>query len=424
MKKFYLIVLASILCLALVAPAMAKVTTGGIIFTDVFQTTWDENFMRNTVGRANDGDFEQFDIQSTYGTRWWVKAVNDKNDVGAYIEVRVLGENNFTHNAVGLPEGLEADQMYGWWQINPMFKLTVGQQMEFFSQLNTYNYFGSDHTAYAASKGFGNIGGNKFPSVRLDAKISDAITISGLMGYAALSGAAGSWGNWDNENTTPRFDIGLEAKIGPVTIYPSYAWHEVQYDRDLASAAGTANSDDSITTWGFSFPADVSFGPFKLEGEYNIGQNLSDSNIDVAYTQNPGGVWWGGSNRLKGTMNGSGAALWANVGGRATVIDADYTGWWLAGTYSFTRSLKFKLVYGQEDVEYDIPASIAPAFPLDTDRDGWTASIQWVPAKVFSIAPFYGVYDHGTSSLGSAGALAPVDLGEVKQIGVEFMIVF
>jgi len=421
MKKFCMILMAAILSLALVMPAMAKVTVGGIIFVDAFYNNYDQNFMRNNlqppfrVG-ALDDEWSKFDLFNTYGTRLKVTAVNDRNDVGAYIEVRVLDEHNTSHNKTGLPETVESDQLYGWWQINPMFKLTVGQQQELISWGNTYNYFGSDRTAYAASKGFGNIGGNKIPAIRLDAKVTDAVTISGMMGYVT-GGAAASWGTLEEESTTPRFDLMVDAKIGPVEIMPSYAWHKISFDRDQASAV-PVGSDDDITSWAFSIPASASFGPLKLEAEYNTGQNLQNSNIDHAYAPNPGN---GRYNLLKGVQGGSGAATWVMVGGVWKVYDTDYDGWWAAATYSFSRALSVKLVYGEETVEQD-EAPLANQFKYD--RDGWTASLTWVPAKIFTITPFYGIYDHGTARGLGTGTRQNLDLGEVTQYGVEFAIVF
>ncbi|MFC1869430.1 hypothetical protein ACFL0H_15040 [Thermodesulfobacteriota bacterium] len=427
MKKFYLIVLAAILCLTLAMPAMAKVRVGGIVVFDAVWTNWDQDFMRNKTtlyGPPNlDSEVDRFHMDNTFGNRLFVKFTGPKGNVGGHMEWRLLSEGTFTKNAASLQEGLQTAFAYGWWQINPTFKLTAGQQNELISGLDTYNYNGSDVWAAAAHGGFGNIGQNRIPGVRLDAKITDSVTLSVAASELLTRGGLNKsvppppftsiWGTNEEDSSMPRFDIQVAFKLGPITFLPSYMSHTIEWKRDLNSAAASVGWDTEVDTWAFSIPAKASFGPFNFAAEYNTGENLEDSNIGA------GGAS-GAPMALNTVFDMAGAAEWGVAAPAVIgkVYDTDYDGWWAYVEYKFSRAVSAKFLYGEEQVENNMPGS-----EFKYDRDGIMLSLSWVPAPVFKITPFYGIYDLGT--MNGVGSPKPgLEFGEVTQVGVNFFIVF
>lgn len=416
MKKFAIIALALVMCLAFTVPAMAyKTQIGGWVVLDSAYTNADENYMRTHFGggalggataTAGDEEWTSFDMFQAYGTRLYFKFTSDKGNHGALISFRLLGYQSTTKNRTGMTEGLQSAYAYAWWQINPTFKLTVGQQDELLGIGGTKNYNGTEYTGFSDHKPFGNIGRNRIPGARLDAKLTDAFTLSAALFSTQTNGGTGPWGGKEEENTTPRFDIMLTGKIGPLTFMPSYMMSTVQYDWDAAAPAGTLNADDSIDCWAFSLPVTASFGPFSFRAEYNVAQNLGNTNIDNA----------GVPTALSVSQGGLSSAVWALVGGKQTVFDTDWEGWWLMGEYKFTRAVSFGLIYGTADVDNDQPGA-----EYSNDFDGWQATLTWSPEKKYLIIPYYSKYDLGTLT---RTGLADVNMGEVTQMGVVFQVMF
>ncbi|MBW1736885.1 MAG: hypothetical protein JRJ69_04830 [Deltaproteobacteria bacterium] len=162
MKKLSILILVLFVCVAFAVPAVAKVTMGGKVYVDTMFIKNDEHFQRNSAAVAAvinslDASRSWFTIDVPGSTRLYGKWTNDAGDVGMHIEIGLRGEE-------GGAEAVNTRYAYGWWKINPMFKLTVGQQDEVIGpykagqsmgvhgKLGTRNDNNMDHTGL---RGFG-----------------------------------------------------------------------------------------------------------------------------------------------------------------------------------------------------------------------------------------------------------------------------
>jgi hypothetical protein len=421
MKKILLFALAAVLIVAYAMPVMAKVHVGGIVFVDAMYVKNDEHFMRNTSSfsalNSVDASRSWFCIDVPDITRLYGKWVNDAGDVGMHIEIGLRGEE-------GGGEVVNTRYAYGWWQINPMFKLTVGQQDEVVapyapSQLMGLRGQGNNDThpvvnntmLHAICYGFGNIGNDRKEGIRLDTKLGEKSNLALAIFTPNVNGAQGSWAARDEEEVLPRFDVTYSVSLGPVSLAPGFSWQKVQYEWDPQCANYQQDFSD-FDVWVFSIP--VKFapgGPISLSAELNWGENVGNG----SYTT---GVYWGGPTlaaQFDNIMDGTGNFC-------TVVADTEFLGFWADLAWKMHPIATIHFIYGLQQATNDDRA--AQAARWDNTRVAYGISIPIAVAKTFIIRPEVFVYDYGEFEVNGQVNPANGDLGSQTLVGVQFQIVF
>ena len=420
MKKILLFVLAALLIVAYAMPVMAKVHMGGIVFVDVTYVKNDEHFQRNTsffaAANSTDASRSWFSIDVPDITRLYGKWVNDAGDVGMHIEIGLRGEE-------GGGEVVNTRYAYAWWQINPMFKLTVGQQNEVIAPYACSQMLGmrgqgvmnagpaANTMLHVIGYGFGQFGNDRKEGIRLDTKLGEKSNLAVAMFTPNVNGAIGSWAARDEEEVLPRFDITYSVSLGSFSLAPGFTWQKVQYEWDPWSANYQQDFSD-LDIWAFSIP--VKFapgGPISLTAELSWGDNVGNG----SYTT---GVYAGGpTNRAQfdNVMDASGNFM-------TQVADTEFLGFWADLAWKAHPIATLHFIYGMQQVTNDDRA--AQAARWDNTRVMYGISVPIIVAKYFSIRPEVFFYDYGEFEQNGIVNVANGDLGSQTVIGVQFQIVF
>jgi len=423
MKKILLFALAAFLIVAYATPVMAKVHVGGIVFVDAMYIKNDEHFQRNTAAFNNavnsvDASRSWFTIDVPDITRLYGKWVNDAGDVGMHIEIGLRGEE-------GGGEAVNCRYAYGWWQINPMFKLTVGQQNEVIGpyapsqMLGMRGKLGAGNAAVAGldntmlhviGYGFGNIGNDRKEGIRLDTKLGEKSNLAIAIFNPNVNAGIGSWATRDEEEVLPRVDITYSASLGSFSLAPGFSWQKVQYEWDPQSP-NLANDFTDFDIWVWSLP--VKFapgGPISVSAEINWGENVGNG----SYTT---GVYAGGPTN---------AAQFDNpvLNGVATTVvaDTEFLGFWADLAWKAHPIATIHLIYGMQEVKND--DRLAQANRWDNTRIMYGVSVPIAVAKTFIIRPELFFYDYGEFEQNGIVDPANGDLGSQTIVGVQFQIVF
>jgi hypothetical protein len=420
MKKILLFALAVFLIVAYAMPVMAKVHVGGIVFVDTMYVINDEHFQRNTSIFATAGSVDAtrswFCIDVPDITRLYGSWVNDAGDVGMHIEIGLRGEE-------GGAEFVNTRYAYGWWQINPMFKLTVGQQDEVVSPYVPQQLMGlrgqglmqagpaGNTMLHAVGYGFGNTGNDRKEGIRLDTKLGEKSNLAIALFTPRVNGARGSWAAMDEEDTLPRIDATYSVSLGAFSLAPGFSWYKVQYEWDPQS--GNYQGDDSdIDVWLLSLP--VMFapgGPISLTAEINYGENLGNGSFTA-------GVYGGGPTLAAQFDNVTDAS--GNV--FTQVADTEFLGFWADLAWKAHPIATVHLIYGLQRLTND--DRVAQANRWTNMRYMYGISVPIAVAKTFIIRPEIFYYDYGEYELGGIVNPANGDLGSQTLIGVQFQIVF
>jgi len=414
MKKILLFALAALLVVAWAMPVMAKVHMGGIVFVDAMWVKNDEHFQRNTSIFATAGSLDAsrswFCIDVPDITRLYGKWVNDAGDVGMHIEIGLRGEE-------GGGEVVNTRYAYAWWQINPMFKLTVGQQDEVISPYAPSQMVGmrgqgamgngGNTMLHVAGYGFGNTGNDRKEGIRLDTKLGEKSNLAIALFTPNANGAQGSWAAADEEETLPRIDIVYSVSLGSFSLAPGFSWQSVQYEWD-PQAGGLVNDESDFEVWVWSLP--VKFapgGPITVTAELNFGHNIGNG----SYTA---GVYAAGGPVL--------VAEWDRVNGNMQVADTEFTGFWADLAWKAHPIATIHFIYGMQQVKND--DRFAAANRWDNTRTMYGISVPIAVAKTFIIRPEVFVYDYGEMERNGVVNVNNGDLGAQTLIGVQFQIVF
>ena len=377
MKKLFAIGFAALLLVAFTVPAMAKVDVGGIIFTDFYY------FSQDNENKAGDtSDYSATRIQVPNITRLKAKWTNE-NGVGMFIE---FGIGDDTAGGSG-NAGVALRHAYGWWDVNPGFTLLVGHSTTPFSPLTPTQLLGlrSPGGPHVIGLLFGEFYSGRFPQVRgtfkfsKNARLAIALVDPNVTTTSPFTAQATTVS--DNDSKMPRIDIGMPLYFGNVKLYPGIFYHEQTYDDVLAG------QDDSITSWGASLGLTAGFGPVTIAGEIQTGEN------------------WGNT---RATAPGLGAS--ASTAGKVT--DAKVISGWLDVGFKLGPATPH-VIYGQISEERDVNDVTAAQ---DWTRTMYGVHIVIPVAKTFLIRPELMVYDY-ESGVG-------VDAGKQMIAGVQFMIAF
>jgi hypothetical protein len=435
MKKFSIIALAAIVCLAFSMPAMAKVQVGGMINLQVYYFDESEEAVVGGVTQGgatghNGTEDTFFDLTNPLN-RLYARYNNEDNSVIGYIQLRGGGQ----HRAHGLA------WYYGWimWQFHPMLRLQIGRQSQSFAIMAPGGQSVGFHMAHGLLAAFGNHhGGSSRDMVKLHIKFNDMIrgeialvnpysdgadVGAAITATPAAVGVAGAV--VDEETVIPRIDLALNIKAGNFVIEPSFTYLQQEFDQTIAGA------DDDIESWGVALGIRAGFGMFTFTGEVSYGDNLHEN----AYAPNPVTA----PGKAQAYLPAGAAA------GATRVSDTEIL--------SFFAQLGIKLgaatlngFVGMCDMENDgdpaVPrnlenggVNIAPnaAFAARTvsfagpefhiTRWAYGASLPISVAKGFTIKPEVTFFDFDDDAELSGSALS-TDLGDETVIGVEFMLVF
>ncbi len=404
MKKVFLLAITVVLVMTFAVPAMAKVTIGGIVYVDAFWTHRDADHMQRVVGRANDSSQTRFNLDVPSCSRLFAKWISKEGNVGMHIEFGIDGE------ASG--ENVGTRHAFGWWQINDIFKLIVGQTSETFAKLApTAQLMGGEAAGgnvHVIGYGFGNFGNDREPRVQINAKLTDNFSLDVSAVYMRVNGAqrlpagvsvlAGTWAAAEEESCMPKFEVLLTAKFGPVTIYPSFMYYKAKYARDAGTSANVwAQDDDEIMAYGWAIPVKFAYGPFSLAAEYVMGENIAAA---------------GGGALTQLTY------AWDAQGDTRVVANSEVNAFWIDLGYTISPLASLHFVWGMQDEELDREGL---ANDMVRESDMWGLALPLRVAPHFTITPNYFVYDWGDQEDGGVNLGG---LGKETLVGIQFMVAF
>jgi hypothetical protein len=410
MKKFLIVALGVALCVAFTAPAMAKVTVGGMITTDVYYHDQSGEWTNGGVvqGAVNrDNGRSELNINPNFAlNRLIVRYASDDKVLSGYIEFRY-----------GMADqGNNFDPKYMWmdYKINEMVHFRVGRQPGAFSVFTpTADALGYSDL-YSLLVNYGNIQVTDADSVKLYWKFNDNVRLelqaedpNQDAGEAPAGFAAEPGGVVREENDLPRFDIALPINFGNFKFEPAFTWLSQDYDQ---VAAGL---EDSVDMWGLSLGASASFGPLTLSGEINYGQNLGDDSYGGA----------GGTPGWAGIIANGRAVDHDGDGINESIEDSDYLGAWIQLAYKFGIAT-FQVAVGMEQIENDGTARLGGNDDIDTERWGIGVSLPISVAKGFIVCPAITYYDNDDGASDGVNNPLTVDYGDITIVGVQFMLVF
>jgi len=439
MRKFTVVALAALLCLAMAVPAMAAVTVGGAISSGVGWGKYNSDYTQNMpyTGNTLAGSRKTWTQDVSIGTRLFAAWTAAKDTLGGEIAFNLVDEqSSISSLAVGTPpaggkEGLRTRFAYGWWKINDMLKFTAGQQWTMYSWLTADQNCGVGCTSSSENAGYGNLGNDREAGLRLDIKLPIEKMMISIGAYAAEKNGAVTYyptatpttattlyNSYEESQQWGRWELMFTGKFGPVWVYPAFFMYDIKYTHDGATAGWVATADTTIKTSGFSLPVEARIGKFAVKGEYNMGKNVGDSSLWTS---------WGGTAGSPGIAKVP-AAEWDGDG---KVHDCDYTGWWLQFDYSFGK-LAPRFIYGTETTEMDRPGT---NLDWKYKRNMWMVQLNMELAPRYFFGPYYGVFDEGKAEtrsnsvsfrdFGRANATVNgKDLGKVSVFGGSFWIMF
>jgi len=410
MKKLFVLGMAALLLVAFAVPAMADVKIGGIIFTDFYYLDRDKN---NSIFWGTGPDsFNNTAIQVPDITRLYARWTNEDN-VGMYIELGIGEDGGNTFSKDGKPVnyvtdvGVNVRHAYGWWDINPSFRIMAGKSTTPLSPLAPSQLIGTRAGSLnVGAPGYGELYSGRVAQVRGTFNFSKAVRLEVALVDPNGILAMGDYGPWlggegvDYQTNTkiPRIDIGVPIYVGPVSIYPS-----LMYQHRTVDTIGALNNgiDNDVDTYVGSLGAKAGFGHFGIEVEGNYGQNWGNS--------------WGNA----------GASMPSRIS--RAFLNTTTNEIEDATTYSFWVDLSYKigpvtphLMYGQEKTESKAMLGTA-CVDRDAKSQFWGISVPIDLAKGFRVRPEITFWDDGDLE---TNGQTPQDLGKYMIAGVQFQITF
>jgi hypothetical protein len=411
MKKVLTIAFAALLLVAFTAPAMAKTTIGGILFTDFYYYKQSEENVaggiNKSIGQTTAGidSSTQTVIEVPSISRLRIRWTNEDN-VGMYYETGVHGGNGSAASGMR--------HFYGWWDITPSFRLMAGHSTTPFSVLNpsqligthagTASGFGTD--LHVIGIGYGEFYSGRFPQVRIEWKYPNDM---GRLAVALVNGHAGTvFPTGGTENSViPRIDIGSPLYFKNFKLYPSLFYERVSFDTNVAGI------DDSYDAWGLNLGGTFGIGPVNFAAEINYGKNWSN-------TRRTGGVSTAEAFQTVRFVDSDGTGV-ANA-----YEDATCWGWWVDISFKFAMATPH-IIVGNATAEND--NGFGPGDDIEASTWMYGVSCPIALAKGFSIRPEIMFYDDDSdanngSDVNADGVPDEIDYGDELLIGVQFQVTF
>jgi len=419
MKKYFVIAVAAVFCLALAMPAGAEVKITGAVSMDAYWSKLNaekENAdAGNPVAHGATGalnDRTAFHM-NTYRPLNYIRFTytNKDGNLGGMMRIRSGWKDSATKYAGGAGTGeIEIYENYVWWKPMPGTKLTIGTQDQIVGGLATDTHLLGHQ--YESGTVVGISWGNVVhTSVRdgivLEQKINDMIGIeAGIFdprdtdnntGDNTLLGVLRGQTNGAQANrqiVMPRFDLGVPIKFGNFQIKPKGSLMVTEFDQ-----VGNNTADDSYTTWIASIDARFEYGPLRLTGEYTIGENASGHNYSGPVGDN--------------------ARAYVDANGIAHIADGEIEGWFISARYQFTKKLYFAASYGWQEGKNDVD----PTNPNDdqlTERSAFGLMIAYSILPNFVMRPQWNQYNFGEDNKIGNGLL--YDYGKIDCYGINFVL--
>jgi hypothetical protein len=402
MKKFFLIALAGLVCLAFTAPAMAKLEFSGLFQLDVYYDDISGEAVRGGVAqgalqRHNGTSVTEIDLAGT-GNRLYWKYTSDDKKLISYWQYRPV---------------IDALEL-AWvqWELSPMFKLRFGASEQVWAINAPSITVARDGVSPIVGLGYCNLHGGSareqvramiYPTENVRIEIA-AIRPDNDNGEIALFPNAENAGVGGEavaeENTIPRFDLAVNFKVANFTIEPSVTYLNQEYDQVRAG------DDDDITIWGAALGVIAGYGPFSIKGEIAFGENLGNGN------------YVGGTAAVSGF---GGAVGYADATGARRVEDTDVLTYFVDAAFKFGPA-SLHLIYGAMQVENNGDPSIAgDAGEFDQTTQVFSVNLPISVAKGWTIKPEITFLDNDDSA---RVAGVNVDYGDAVSVGVGFILKF
>ena len=417
MKKLFIIGLAAIFCLALAPAAMAKVTMGGMITTDIYYMDQSgelsaRGVVQNAINTNNGVDELQINIPQA-NNRVIVRYKNDDNTLTGYIEMRggAVGGNG---------GGNTIDYKYAWldYKVNDSLHFRFGRQPQAFAVFTPFAANMGWNDGFTLLANFGNVQVTDGDSLKMYYKFNDTVRLEVQIedpgqdnGEAPIGfGASDATGAVNREESNlPRFDIALPMTFGKFKLEPAFMWLQQDYDQVAAGA------EDSVDIWGLSVGASMGFGPVSFWAEVIYGENLGDDTLSGA----------GGTPAFPyGAFAAMGRPVDSNGDGIvAEIEDSTFFGGWIQMGINFGPATLLTAI-GFESIENDGTSLMAANDDMEVDRMGIAVSLPIKVAKNFTIQPAVIYHDYDDSAKDGVNNPLTVDLGDEVLIGVQFSLKF
>jgi hypothetical protein len=414
MKKLLIVGVAAI-CLAFAVPAMAKVTVGGMIGTEMYYFDQSGEVTQNGIAKGtvnNDNGRQELNIHSPQThNRLIVRYENDEKNLTGYMEIRMGGTD----------DGNALDFKYGWldYKLNDAVHFRIGKQVQTFSIMTPTAANMGFHDNMSLFVNYGNIQVTDEDALKLYWKFNDMIRMEFMIsdpgrddGEAPIgAGNPAAGGVNREENVLPKFEISFPMTFGNFSIEPAFTYLSQEYDQVPPGI------EDNVDIWGASLGAKAAFGPVTITAEFNYGQNLGDDAWSGAGGAPP--AWSNARARAISRLvdtNGDGTAN--------GIADSDYIGGWIQFAFNFGPA-SIELAWGIENIENDGSGLAGVNDDIDVTRMGYAVSVPIKVLKNFTVQPGFIYHDRDDSAQdGVNNATGGIDYGSEWLLGVQFVLTF
>lgn len=409
MKKLFMLTVSAFLILSFQIPVSAKVHVGGLVTLDLSYNRWDTDGALNESAGEPQGtdDWQQLWITVPDHSRLNCRWENDTGDKGMFIE---LGLGSSASRAF-----VYTRQAYGWWQINPMFKLIAGQTYGSFSTLNPAQFLvmGTEWTPDSSSGDveFVNLEEDWTPQLRLESRFNDMITwkIAAVDNRAShslfrLSG--------NEENAWPRIDSMLSLKFSRVYVESGFSWAKGKRDESGQNPEVESSFDIFAFVLGFKFRFDA--GPFFLAGKGMYGRTFADRGSGLAAFRYSG-------------FDVLGPEYFLHL----NLEDSQDIAFGVKAGFKFGRHSSFNLLYGYQNTRGVLAWFDGAQWQEGTQK--WTRHVVGITipvfvGRIFIISPRLLLYDWGNYDFDEDLSLllgySDIKMGRKIVGGVSFTVVF
>jgi hypothetical protein len=408
MKKFIILVLAAVLCLAMALPASAEVKVSGMLSFDIYTYYRDEALQAGgvpagTVNLADDKRSTQMNVQLHTNLIRFTYANKDAT-IGANAAIKwgMRNDDMLIGDAAAMDFVFSVVDNNFYWKPRPDVKLTFGFQNQLIGGTAPPGILGSVDVIIVGITG-GNIAhtSNRMGIVA-DININDMVTLQlgmydpdddGTPALTALPNALGGT-SADEQLNIPRFDIAVPIKYGPFSIRPAASWTLREYEQTAP------NTDDSFDQWEVALSGKYTFGQLALSGEIATGRNLAGGNYS-------GPVY-------------SGARTWTDAGGATHIEDGEGTGYWLNVAWTINPKMNLHVFYGSQTEENSNAPGIAD--DIDVTRSHYGFRFNYYIAPNFMFIPSFIHWDFGDDN--QLGTGVATDSGSANVLGAGFLMIF
>jgi len=285
---------------ALSGQAAARSTLGGIVFTDFYYQSIENDLIPN----ADDITRVKVELpnMSRLRGRW-----TNEDGLTMYVEYGMGGRS--------AASGTNLRHAWGKWDYSQTGQIMAGHSSSPFSPLFPNQTIGNNASeSHNVGKGYGEVSSGRAPQIRYTYKF---LNQRGALAVAILdpnrddnidSDIAG-----DKSSDIPRIDIGMAYRAYNWQFFPSVFFQESEYTNQ-------AIGDDSVTSWGASLGVKGAFSDWVVSGEVNYGQNMRNANLSIGQSA---------------AAQGSGAYLYTDGDGVTRIADTDNLSGWIDVGYRF-----------------------------------------------------------------------------------------